>query len=232
MHTHIRTHTTHTHTHTHTYKHTRTRTRAHTRRTRTHTYTHTLGAGATAPGLGKFLTPWIILKAVPGDPEKFYRLFRVYPNNLGTLCTTLVRTLKIIRSCFHRLRSFLYFFFSHELVCVCVCVCVCLCVCVCACVCACVRACVRVCVCVCVCVCVHSWSTSKWHPASFVCRHLFTPFFQFFSLFQGWPEPYIIGVYTVFLAGKSPKLRSYTMYIYGSGQPYTFFIFFPACFRS
>ena len=28
------------------------------------------------------------------------------------------------------------------------------------------------------------------------------------------------GVYTVFLAGKSPKIRSYTMYIYGSGQPY------------
>ena len=35
---------------------------------------------------------------------------------------------------------------------------------------------------------------------------------------QGWPEPYIHGVYTVFLAGKSPKTRSYTVYICGSGQ--------------
>ena len=37
---------------------------------------------------------------------------------------------------------------------------------------------------------------------------------------QGWPEPYIYGVHTVFLAGKSPYIRSYTVYIYGSGQPY------------
>ena len=29
---------------------------------------------------------------------------------------------------------------------------------------------------------------------------------------------YIYGVYTVFLAGKSPNIRSYTVYIYGSGQ--------------
>jgi len=28
------------------------------------------------------------------------------------------------------------------------------------------------------------------------------------------------GVYTVFLAGKSPNIQSYTVYIYGSGQPY------------
>jgi hypothetical protein len=28
------------------------------------------------------------------------------------------------------------------------------------------------------------------------------------------------GVHTVFLAGKSPYIRSYTVYIYGSGQPY------------
>jgi hypothetical protein len=28
-------------------------------------------------------------------------------------------------------------------------------------------------------------------------------------------------VYTVFSAGKSPNIRSYTVYIYGSGQPYT-----------
>jgi hypothetical protein len=30
----------------------------------------------------------------------------------------------------------------------------------------------------------------------------------------------IYGVYTVFLAGISPNIRSYTVYIYGSGQPY------------
>ena len=35
----------------------------------------------------------------------------------------------------------------------------------------------------------------------------------------GWPEQYIDGVYTVILAGKSPKIRSYTVYIYDSGQP-------------
>ena len=31
----------------------------------------------------------------------------------------------------------------------------------------------------------------------------------------------IYGVHTVFLAGKSPYIRSYTVQIYGSGQPYT-----------
>ena len=30
------------------------------------------------------------------------------------------------------------------------------------------------------------------------------------------------GVYTVFLAGKPPYIRSYTVQIYGSGQPYTY----------
>ena len=30
----------------------------------------------------------------------------------------------------------------------------------------------------------------------------------------------IYGVYTVFLAGKLPKIRPYTVHIYGSGQPY------------
>jgi len=29
---------------------------------------------------------------------------------------------------------------------------------------------------------------------------------------------YIYGVYKVFLAGKSPNIRSYTVYIYSSGQ--------------
>jgi hypothetical protein len=31
----------------------------------------------------------------------------------------------------------------------------------------------------------------------------------------------IYGVHTVLLAGKSPYIRSYTVQIYGSGQPYT-----------
>ena len=30
------------------------------------------------------------------------------------------------------------------------------------------------------------------------------------------------GVYTVFLAGKSPNIRSYTVHIYRSGQPYIY----------
>jgi len=30
----------------------------------------------------------------------------------------------------------------------------------------------------------------------------------------------IYGVYTAFLAGNSPNIRSYTVHIYGSGQPY------------
>jgi len=30
---------------------------------------------------------------------------------------------------------------------------------------------------------------------------------------QGWPETYIYGVYTVYLAGNSLKIRSYTVYI-------------------
>jgi len=32
----------------------------------------------------------------------------------------------------------------------------------------------------------------------------------------GWPEPYI---YTFFLAGKSPNVRTFTVYMYGSGRP-------------
>jgi hypothetical protein len=32
----------------------------------------------------------------------------------------------------------------------------------------------------------------------------------------------IYGVHTVFLAGKSPYIRSYTVQIYGSGQPYVY----------
>ena len=36
----------------------------------------------------------------------------------------------------------------------------------------------------------------------------------------GLPEPCIYGVYTVLWAGELPFIRSYTVYIYGSGQPY------------
>jgi hypothetical protein len=37
---------------------------------------------------------------------------------------------------------------------------------------------------------------------------------------KDWPEPYVYGAHTVFLAGKSPSIRSYTVHIYGSGQLY------------
>lgn len=33
------------------------------------------------------------------------------------------------------------------------------------------------------------------------------------------PEPYIYSVYTEFVAGKSPNVRSCTIIIYSSGQP-------------
>ena len=34
--------------------------------------------------------------------------------------------------------------------------------------------------------------------------------------------------YTVFLAGNSPNIRSYTVHIFGSGQPYTCYITAPS----
>jgi len=40
------------------------------------------------------------------------------------------------------------------------------------------------------------------------------------SICLGLARTMIHGVYTVFLAGKSPNIRSYTVYIYSSGQPY------------
>jgi len=33
-------------------------------------------------------------------------------------------------------------------------------------------------------------------------------------------QNHIYGVYTIFLTGKLPYIWSYTVYIYGSGQPY------------
>jgi len=41
---------------------------------------------------------------------------------------------------------------------------------------------------------------------------------------QGWPEPFVYSVFTAFLAGMSLNIRSYTVYIYGCGQPYTYTI--------
>ena len=35
----------------------------------------------------------------------------------------------------------------------------------------------------------------------------------------------IYGVYTVFLAGRLPYIQSYTVHIYGSGQPYSYAMF-------
>ena len=41
------------------------------------------------------------------------------------------------------------------------------------------------------------------------------------TVHQGWPKPYICSAYTVFLSGKPPNIRSYTVYINGPGQPYS-----------
>jgi hypothetical protein len=35
-------------------------------------------------------------------------------------------------------------------------------------------------------------------------------------------QNHIYGAYTVLLAGRSPYIRSYTLHIYGSGQPYIY----------
>jgi hypothetical protein len=55
----------------------------------------------------------------------------------------------------------------------------------------------QVCVCACVCVC------SCASTINVLLDHVW-----------GWPELHIYGVYTVFLAGKPPNIRSYTVYIY------------------
>jgi len=76
--------------------------------------------------------------------------------------------------------------------------------CACACVCVCV-----LCVCVCVCVCFYTHAATTMQ---YLCL-------RFIEIFVG-PEPYVYCVYAVCLAGKSPNIRSYTVHIYGSGQPY------------
>jgi len=44
------------------------------------------------------------------------------------------------------------------------------------------------------------WADLMW--ASLICGVLI-------DYAQGWPEPYIYGVYTVFMAGKPPNIQSY-----------------------
>jgi len=61
----------------------------------------------------------------------------------------------------------------------------------------------------------HMLQASSTHASSLVVRQALGGLYVW-----GWPEPYIYGVYTVYLAGNSPYIRSYTVYIYGSGQPY------------
>ena len=43
---------------------------------------------------------------------------------------------------------------------------------------------------------------------------------------------YIYGAYTVFLAGKSPNIRSYAVHIYGSDQPLIYTVFMRNLFMS
>ena len=47
-----------------------------------------------------------------------------------------------------------------------------------------------------------------------------------------WPEPYIYSVYSVVLARKSPDTPSYTVYTYGSGEPYTLVRLWPETYLS
>ena len=54
----------------------------------------------------------MILKAVPGNPGKFNRLFQAPLNNLGTQCTSLIYS------------EYVRFWPASECVRVCVCVCV------------------------------------------------------------------------------------------------------------
>jgi len=61
-------------------------------------------------------------------------------------------------------------------------------------------------VCVCVCVCVASTCTYD----------------NMIRVGQNHTVIGIYGVHTVFLAGKLPYIRPYTVCIYGSGQPYTY----------
>ena len=74
------------------------------------------------------------------------------------------------------------------------------------------------CVCACACknvrVCVLVQPCVVWFPL--VVRYRFVRFARTIHYIR------IYGAHTVFLAGKSPYIRSYTVCIYGSGQPYRF----------
>jgi hypothetical protein len=111
--------------------------------------------------------------------------------------------------------------------CVIVCVCFCVFLCVIVCVCFCVLLCVIVCV---VCLLVAAACGPPGlrrdpcgfhvHPLSW--RSFFKGHVNTTQRTLGWPEPYIYSVFMVMLTEKSPNIRSHTVYIYGSGQPYTF----------
>ena len=49
----------------------------------------------------------------------------------------------------------------------------------------------------------------------------FGPILGMCARVYGWPEPYIYSARTVYLAGKAPNIRSYTVHKYSSGQPYS-----------
>ena len=71
-----------------------------------------------------------------------------------------------------------------------------------------------------------TFSTAKYiqlRESSTLAISCFLPYIWFdmnMSLGQGWPEPHIYGVYTVFLAGKSPNIRPYMVFIHGSSQTF------------
>jgi hypothetical protein len=88
---------------------------------------------------------------------------------------------------------------------------VCVRVCIYMCVCACVYMCARVCVCVCVCAYFRVRVACLLYVQTSVC-----------GISRVGQNHTFIGIYgehTVFLAGKLPYIRSYTVQMYGHGQP-------------
>jgi hypothetical protein len=90
---------------------------------------------------------------------------------------------------------------------------------------------------------VYIWLWPTLHMARYITPEVGQNHIYMYGVYtQGWPERYIYTVYlvislpktpyihriymvlanpiyTVFLAGKPPNIRSYTVHIYGSGQP-------------
>ena len=62
----------------------------------------------------------------------------------------------------------------------------------------------------------------KSHSTAYLCRNVTdTGSFRAYGIWLGLARTiYIRYIYTVFLAGKSSNIQLYTVYIYGSGQPY------------